>query len=239
MYEGIVEFNDAPQAWESWQRAYDFYSEGALLWLDVDTRIRELSKGRRSLDDFARGFFGGAKDAETVSTYDFDDIVAALEAVQPGGWRDWLRTRLDGDKPLLGGIARGGWKLAYDATPNLAVADAEEADEYDDFRYSLGLKIDQDGGTISEVIWDSPAFKAGLARDVVVVAVNGNAYSAKRLKQAITAARSQSKPVELLVRQAERLRTVAIDWRDGLRAPHLARDANAPDLLGAILAPRR
>ena len=239
MFEGIVEFNDAPQAWESWQRAYDFYSEGALLWLDADTRIRELSKGTRSLDDFARGFFGGAKDAETISTYDFDDIVAALEAVQPGGWHDWLRTRLDGDKPLLDGIARGGWKLDYDATPNLAVTDAEDADEYDDFRYSLGLKIDRDGGTIGEVVWDSPAFKAGLARDVVVVAVNGDAYSAKRLKRAIAVAQSQSKPVELLVRQADRLRTVAIDWREGLRAPHLMRDANAPDLLGAILAPRR
>ena len=239
MYEGIVEFNDAPQAWESWQRAYDFYSEGALLWLDVDTRIRELSKGTRSLDDFARAFFGGARDADTVSTYGFDDIVAALEAVQPGGWRDWVRQRLDGDQPLLDGIERGGWKLDYDAEPNLAVADAEGADEVDDFRYSLGLKIARDGGTIDEVVWDGPAFKAGLARDVAVVAVDGNAYGAKRLQQAIVAAKSQSKPVELLVRQGERYRTAKIDWRDGLRAPHLVRDAGAPDLLGAILAPRR
>lgn len=239
MYEGIVEFNDAPQAWESWQRGYDFYNEGALLWLDADTRIRELSKGMRSLDDFARGFFGGARDGETISTYDFDDIVAALETVQPGGWGAWLRQRLDGHEPILGGIARGGWKLEYDATPNLAVADAEEADEVDDFRYSLGLKIARDGGTIGEVVWDGPAFDAGLARDVVVVAVNGNAYSAKRLKRAVVAAQSKSKPVELLVRQADRLRTVAIDWRGGQRAPHLVRDASAPDLLGAILAPRR
>jgi predicted metalloprotease with PDZ domain len=239
MYEGIVEFNDAPQAWESWQRGYDFYNEGALLWLDADTRIRELSKGTRSLDDFARGFFGGARDGETISTYDFDDIVAALETVQPGGWGAWLRQRLDGHEPILGGIARGGWKLEYDATPNLAVADAEEADEVDDFRYSLGLKIARDGGTIGEVVWDGPAFDAGLARDVVVVAVNGNAYSAKRLKRAVVAAQSKSKPVELLVRQADRLRTVAIDWRGGQRAPHLVRDASAPDLLGAILAPRR
>ncbi|GAA5002439.1 M61 family metallopeptidase [Pseudoluteimonas lycopersici] len=239
MFEGIVEFNDAPQAWESWQRAYDFYSEGALLWLDVDTRIRELSNGKRSLDDFARGFFANAKDVETVSTYGFDDIVATLEAVQPGGWRDWLRQRLDGDKPLLGGIARGGWKLGYDATPNLAVEDNETADEVDDFRYSLGLKIDRDGGTIGEVVWDGPAFKAGLARDVIVVAVNGEDYDAKRLQRAIAVAKETTQPIELLVRQGERYRTVKIDWRDGLRAPHLVRDVNAPDLLGAILAPRR
>lgn len=238
VYEGIVEFNDAPQAWESWQRAYDFYPEGALLWLDVDTRIRELSSNRRSLDDFARAFFGGAKDAETVSTYDFDDIVAALEAVQPGGWGDWLRTRLDGDEPLLDGIARGGWNIAYDATPNLAVEDAEGADDYDDFRYSLGLKIARDGGSISEVVWDSPAFAAGLARDVVVVAVDGEAYDAKRLAHAISAAQVQPKPIELLVRQGERYRTARIDYRGGLRAPHLVRDAGEPDLLGDILGAR-
>jgi predicted metalloprotease with PDZ domain len=238
MFEGIVEFNDAPQAWESWQRAYDFYSEGALLWLDADTRIRALSKGRRSLDDFARGFFGNAKDAESVSTYDFDDIVAALEAVQPGGWGDWLRARLDGHEAILGGLERGGWTLGYDATPNLAVADAEGADEYDDFRHSLGLKIDKDG-TLGEVVWDGPAFDAGLARDMTLVAVDGVAYDAQRLRNAIVAAKAGSRPIELLVRQGEHYRTAKLDYRDGLRAPHLVRAANAPDLLGAILAPRR
>ncbi|MFT3897551.1 MAG: peptidase M61 [Thermomonas sp.] len=239
MSEGIIEFNDAPQAWESWQRAYDFYSDGALLWLDVDTRIRELSKGTRSLEDFARAFFGNAKDAETVSTYGFDDIAAALEAVQPGDWAAYLRQRLDDHRPMLDGVARSGWTLDYDANPNLAVADAGDADDYDDFRYSLGLKIARDGGTIGEVVWDSPAFKAGLARDVAVVAVNGKDYDAKRLARAIAAAQSRSKPIELLVRQADRLRTVAVDWREGLRAPHLVRDDGKPDLLGAILAPRR
>lgn len=224
---------------ESWQRAYDFYAEGALLWLDVDTRIRELSSNRRSLDDFARAFFGGAKGAETVSTYDFDDIVAALEAVQPGGWGDWLRARLDGDEPLLKGIARGGWNIAYDATPNLAVEDAEGADDYDDFRYSLGLKIAKDGGSISEVVWESPAFAAGFARDVVVVAVDGEGYDAKRLAHAISAAQAQPKPIELLVRQGERYRTARIDYRGGLRAPHLVRDAGKPDLLGDILSARK
>ena len=238
MYEGIVEFNDAPQAWESWQRAYDFYSEGALLWLDVDTRIRELSKGRRSLDDFARGFFGSAKDAETVSTYGFDDIVAALEAVQPGGWGTWLRERLDGHAPILGGIEGGGWKLGYDATSNLAVADAEGADDYDDFRYSLGLKIDKDGA-IGEVVWDGPAFKAGLVRDTTVVAVNGEAYDAKRLTRAIVAAKSRSQPIELLLRQGEHYRTARIDYRDGLRAPHLERIEGKPDFLGDILSARK
>jgi predicted metalloprotease with PDZ domain len=139
---------------------------------------------------------------------------------------------------LLDGIARGGWTLAYDATPNLAVADAEGADDYDDFRYSLGLKVDKDG-TIGEVVWDGPAFKAGLARDVVVVAVNGEDYDAKRLQRAIAAAKATTQPIELLVRQGKHVRTVAIDWHDGLRAPHLERIEGRPDFLTDILSTRK
>ncbi|MEP7244131.1 MAG: hypothetical protein ABI885_10640, partial [Gammaproteobacteria bacterium] len=47
-----------PNPWRSWQRGEDYYSEGHLIWLDVDTRLRELAKGKRSLDDFAKRFFG-------------------------------------------------------------------------------------------------------------------------------------------------------------------------------------
>lgn len=47
-----------PQPWVSWQRAEDYYNEGVLLWLDADSLIRQLSHGARSLDDFARAFFG-------------------------------------------------------------------------------------------------------------------------------------------------------------------------------------
>ena len=41
-------------AWGNWQRSEDYYVEGMLIWLDVDTRIRDLSNGKRSLDDVAR-----------------------------------------------------------------------------------------------------------------------------------------------------------------------------------------
>jgi len=45
------------RSWPTWQRFRDYYQEGALVWLDVDTLIRERSQGKRSLDDFvARSF---------------------------------------------------------------------------------------------------------------------------------------------------------------------------------------
>jgi predicted metalloprotease with PDZ domain len=59
----IVKYR-ATLSYPSWQRNTDYYTEGLLLWLDVDSRLRELSEDRRSLDDFCRAFFGaGADDA--------------------------------------------------------------------------------------------------------------------------------------------------------------------------------
>lgn len=239
VYQGIVDFNDAPQAWESWQRGYDFYDEGALLWLEVDTRLRELSHGKRSLDDFARGFFGGQAGPGEVVRYDFADVVQALQQLQPHDWAAYLRARVDSHGPAapLEGLARAGWTLVYTEVPNLAIADAEGDGDYDDFRYSLGLQIAHDGGSITDVLWDSPAYRAGLARDMQLVAVAGMAYNAERLLRAIDIARKDSQAIELLVKQGDAFRSVRIDYRGGVRHPHLQRIAATPDRLTRLLAP--
>ena len=36
-----------PEPWPSWQRSYDYYPESDLIWLDADTKIRELSGGKQ------------------------------------------------------------------------------------------------------------------------------------------------------------------------------------------------
>lgn len=236
--QGIIDFNDAPQAWESWQRAYDFYGEGALLWLDVDGKLRELSHGKRSLDDFAQRFFGGSQARVQVSTYGFDDVLAALNAVQPFDWAAFLHERLDATPAPLDGLARSGWRLVYTAEPNAAITAAEDVDGYDDFRFSLGLKIARADGRIDEVLWDSPAFKAGLARDMRVLAVDGTVYSAERLRNALTAAETAKSPVELLLRQGDSFTTQRIDYHGGVRHPHLERVAGASDRLRQVLTAR-
>jgi predicted metalloprotease with PDZ domain len=241
VYQGIVDFNDAPQAWESWQRGYDFYDEGVLVWLQVDMQLRELSKGKRSLDDFARAFLGGFVGKVEARQYHLDDIVQALDGVQPHDWASYLRARIDSHGPAapLDGLARAGWKLVYDETPNLAIADAEGDGEYDDFRYSLGLQVAREEGKVNDVLWESPAYRAGLAKDMRLVAVSGMAYNAERLKRAIQAARKDTGRIELLVRQGEAYRTLQLDYRDGLRYPHLQRIAGVPDRLTQLLSPVR
>ncbi len=120
--------------WRSWQRSEDYYSEGQLLWLDADTLIREISKGQKSLDDFARVFFGINDGSFVPVTYVFEDVVDALDSVQPYDWETFLRARLDGHGPgaPLDGIRRGGYKLVYTDMPSEYYAAYEAGKEYSD-----------------------------------------------------------------------------------------------------------
>lgn len=228
-------------AWPSWQRSRDYYSEGQLVWLDVDTKLREASRGRRSLDDFARAFFTGENAKVAVSTYTFDDIVRALDLVQAFDWAAFLRERIDvsGRGAPLDGLARGGWKLVYRDTPTAYQDDLAKTSNRADFRYSLGLTVNKASGRIEEVLWDSPAFAAGLASSMTIVAVNNEEFDVDVLEQAIRDAALATTPIDVLVKNFDRYRTVRIDYHDGLRYPHLERIAGSSDRLGEIFAPRR
>lgn len=239
--------------WRSWQRSSgDYYGEMQLVWLDADTLIREKSAGKRSLDDFAKAFFG-VKDGELGPLpYRFDDIVAALNAVQPHDWAGFLRQRLDTHEPPapLDGLARGGWKLVYAETPNDSTRADEAEQRYADFSYSLGLTIGSPRGgggpsplpggdtRISNVQWGSPAFDAGLTPGLMLLAVNGMAYKPELLKQAISANKTGAAPIELLLREGERFRTLRIDYRGGLRYPKLERIEGSEDRLSGVLGRR-
>ena len=229
-----------PIPWPSWQRSEDYYSEGQLVWLDADTLIRQRSGGKRSLDDFARAFFGMQNGSWTSITYTFDDVVAALNGVEPYDWADFLNARINAVAPKapLDGLARSGWKLVYGETPTDYFKAVEARRKATDLTYSLGLVIGRDGDLLS-VQWNGPAFRAGLALGSKVVAVNGLAFDPADLKDAITAAKTDKEPISLLIKTGDRYRTVPIDYHSGLRYPRLERIAGAPDLLAAIYAKRK
>ena len=229
-----------PKGWLSWQRDEDYYSEGQLIWLDVDTLIRERTNGRKSLDDFARAFFGVEDGDYTPAPYTFEDVVRTLNGVVPYDWADFLRTRLDGHGPgaPLDGLARGGYRLVYAETPSDWQKTLYGEYKRNDFTYSLGIQTGE-GNVIRSVQWNSPAFQAGLATGMEIVAVNGRAASPSAISDAITAAKDPNTAVELILKDADRYRTVRIDYHDGLRYPRLERIAGTPDRLGDILTPRR
>ena len=226
-----------PQAWRSWQRGEDYYTEGELIWLDADTLIREKSGGRKSLDDFARAFFGVDDGRLEVKPYTFEEVVATLNAVQPHDWATFLRTRVEeaGGEAPLDGLARGGWKLIYN---DKAPAASGRGGGGTDFSYSLGMGLSKEN-KITGVLWNGVAFKAGLAPGMTVVAVNGEAASGDLLKDAVTEAKGGAKPIVLLVNSFDRISEVRLRYHEGLRYPHLERIPGTPDRLSLIHAPRK
>ena len=229
-----------PIPWRSWQRSEDYYNEGKLIWLDADTLIRKRSNGARSLDDFAKAFFGQRDGSYAEMTYTFDDIVAALDHVEHYNWQQFLRDRIDKVTPKapLDGLARGGYKLIFVDKPTDYWKSNEARRAIADLSFSLGIVVYKDA-TLQAVHWNSPAFRAGLTVGMKLLAVDGHAYSPNVLCNAVMRAEGSSKPITLLIKSDDRYRTIKVHYDDGLRYPHLERIGTAPALLDAILTPRR
>jgi predicted metalloprotease with PDZ domain len=226
--------------WRDWQRFADYYNEGLLIWLDVDTLIRERSQGKRSLDDFARLFFGINDGSVAPVTYTFNDVVRALNGVEPYDWAAFLRQRLAsiGAPAPLDGLRRGGYALVYSDVPSDFSRASDAQRKRASLLFSMGVEIDNKDGTILTVIWGSPAFDAKLAAGVQILAVNGITYSEEALKNALRTARDSLSPIELNIKQGNGIRVVSLNYHGGLRYPHLVRDAAEPPRLDDILAPR-
>lgn len=234
-------------AWSNYRRSVDFYPEGTLLWLDVDTLIRELSRGKRSLDDFTKLFHGKdpafARTSHDVKPYEFDDVVKALNAVQPHDWAGFLRNRITStnERAPLDGIARGGWKLVYSETPTEYFKAEQKERKALDLMYSMGLVVASDKGNghepgdVIDVLWNGPAFQAGLAPGLKIVAVDGEAFDADVMTAALKRAKQDRKPIELLVHNQDYYATLRVDYFDGERYPKLVRQEGAADLLGSIV----
>jgi len=229
----------APQPWRSWQRSEDYYSEGQLIWIDVDRIIRQQSRGRRSIDDFAKAFYGMRDGDYGELTYTFDDVVGTLNRVQPYDWRGYLQRRVYDVAPAapLEGINQGGYKLVFTSEPTKWIKSSEKSGKNNDLTYSGGFVVGNDG-KVSSVLWDSAAFNAGITVGTEIVAVNGRTFDADALKDAIKGAIDNGQAPELLIHDGDVYRTVKLDWHGGLRYPRLEKVGKAPGTLDALLAPR-
>ena len=232
---------DVPRGgWSAWRRgSRDFYDESVLIWLEADVLLRQRSQGRYSLDDFARRFHGGQSGAPEVLPYTFDDVVATLAELVPYDWKAFFNDRLNSKAPRapLGGIEGSGWRLVYRDTPSDGFKQSEQASQFTDLWFSIGVTL-REGGVIGAILPNGPADRASLAPEVKLIAVNGRKFSVALLKQAIKAAKGTTAPIELLVEDREFFKTLRVDYHDGERYPHLERDASKPDVLEQIIQPR-
>ena len=226
----------APQSWGSWRRGVDFYPEDTLNWLWVDVIIRQQSKGKKSIDDFCHLFHGAPSTGPALKTYNFDDVVNALNQIVPYDWRGFWTERLTTHAPHapLGGIEGSGWKLIYDENPSEMINNYASAYHFVPAAFVLGLTLNGDGG-ITDTVEGDIAAKAGIGPGMKVVAVNGRRFSPEILRDAIKYAKNGTAPIELLVENSDYYKTYKLDYHGGESYPHLVRDDSKPDLLTDIL----
>lgn len=226
--------------WDNWRRGVDFYNEGELIWLDVDTTIRKMTSGKKSLNDFLAAFEGlGGNTPPKVVPYTFEDVVAGLNAVVANDWAAFLRQRLDTNQTHapLGGIENGGWKLNYSPRPSSWSDKADAQSGSIDFWYSLGLSVNS-SGALSDVVKGGPADKVGLGPGMRLVAVNGRGFTPALLRTAVNDAEGADGPaIELIVENTGYYRVLKIDYHGGERYPTLERATGIPDTLDDILQP--
>lgn len=230
--------------WTGWRRQTpgglpSFYYEGTLIWLDADVTIRKLTNGRKTLDDFCALFHGQNDNGKVwVKAYDADEVYRTLSTVANHDWKAFFEKRLQSksvDVPL-GGVEGGGFRLVYSEKPNM-FTDPWALDGSLNAYGSLGIHVAADG-TVDDGWLGLPAYAAGIANGMKIVAVNGRRFSVDELKRAIAGSKDAKTPMEFIVDNAGYFKVVSVDYHGGLRYPHLERMVGAIDLLATIAARR-
>jgi predicted metalloprotease with PDZ domain len=225
-----------PKDWDSWRRSVDYYDEGELDWLWADSIIRQQTGGKKSIDDFCKLFHGAPSTPPIVKTYTFDDVVNALNQIAPYDWRGFWNERLTNHGPgaPLGGIENAGWKLTYDESRS-QIMRAWEADHREiNAAFSIGALIKEDG-EIEDTIEGMDAARAGIGPGMKIIAVNGRRFTPQFFRDALTAGKNSTQPLQLLVENTDYFRTFNLNYHGGEKYPHLVRDDSKKDSLTDII----
>ena len=233
-------------AWASWRLSQDYYYAGTLLWLEADGKIRQLTQGRKSLDDFAASFFApsvaGSSSRDTgpgVLPYTFTDLVQAMNAIAPYDWKGFWENRLNAldFKSLTGGLEAAGYSYVYQDTMIPAEADFIKASHMAELYHSLGLQALPDG-TLLDVWIGSPAYTAGLGPGDKLTEVNGKPYSAEILTTAVHDSPTNTAPIHLKALRDDETNVYEIPYHGGEKYAALVRNQNPDILTTNILQPR-
>ena len=217
----------------------DYYYEGELIWLEADVLIRQKSGGKLSLDDFLRKFHGGQNSAPMLKTYDFEEVVKALNEVVPFDWRTFFLERVYTVQKTapLGGITNGGWNIVYNDTPNTQILINEHGGKSANLLYSIGILVNEKG-TILDINPDLAAAKSGLAPAMTISKINGEDFSIENLHKAVAATKTSSAPIEIVAENDNSTETYKLNYQGGEKYPHLTRDAAKTDYLSGVAKSR-
>ncbi len=233
--DGVPSMQDAPRGWSDWRRPVDYYDEDVLNWLAADVIIRQQTKDAKTLDDFCKLFHGAPNGPPVVKTYNFEDVLKALNEIVPYDWRAFWTQRLSnhGPRAPLDGIEGSGWKLEYDETASGLDRARYREEERVGAQYSVGLML-ENNGVVRDTVEGMVAAKAGIGPGMKVLAVNGRRFTPDIWHDAIRTAKSSTAPIELIIENTDYFRVVKLDYHGGEKYPHLVRDGSKPDLLTEI-----
>jgi predicted metalloprotease with PDZ domain len=225
------------QAWSQLRRGQDYYSEGALLWLEADALIREKSGGHKCIDDFCKKFFAADRAKQPIVVpYELSEVITDLKELADIDWNSFVNDRTTKTKESLNLDFLSqtlGYRLQYDAQPSEIFKQREAERKQVAVIDSLGLSASDDG-KIGSVIPGLPADKAALASGMIITGVNNRKFSPQRLKDGIADSVTNRK-VDLLILDGDTFRNVALDYSGGPRYLNLVRNAEHTDTLSAIL----
>ena len=105
-----------------------------------------------------------------------------------------------------------------------------------DLSYSIGALL-KDDGTVMDVNPRLEAFKAGLAPGMKIMTVNGRAWSIDVLREALSAAKDNPAPIQLVIDNGSFTQTIQLNYHGGERYPHLERDPSKPDVISETIKP--
>jgi predicted metalloprotease with PDZ domain len=236
---GAPYYYEARGAYPSIRRnADDFYNEGELVWLDVDTIIRERSHGARSLDTFLHRYTEPTLTGPIVVTYTRAEIENLLNEVEPYDWHAFFQKYVYqiSPHPPTDMLARSGWKIVYTSKPNEFIEAMGASEPSVTGWYSYGADLNEEG-VVDDVRQGSPAWRAGLAPGMHILAVNGQQFSPDVLAYAVRGAEHSGASISLITTQTGWYQTLSLDYHGGARYPHLERIAGTPDMLAQIMAP--
>ncbi len=159
-----------------------------------------------------------------MNPYTLDDVIAALNRVQPYTWADFFRERVDTVQTgaPVQGIENAGWKLTYDDIRPGYWNTTEDQDRNTDMLPSLGILVKSDG-LVADVVMGGPAQRAGVVPGATITSVNGRQFTATVLREEVQGAAKTTDPIELMVRSGEYTSTRKVDYHGGERYPHLER----------------
>ena len=209
--------------------------EGMLFWLEADARIRQLTDGERSLDDFCQRFFQASRSNKLPSPFDRAEIVGHLNSVAKFDWDGLIARRVESFQqqfdPEVSDLLGYQFELTS-SKPNIPSTTFRHSRGVD-LLDSIGMSITPEG-KVRRVLLESAADRARLSPGVEIVAVGKHKWSEARMLEAVKQS-TEDRPIELLVARGDRLGNAQIQYYDGLRYWNLNREAEQPDVLADIL----